>query len=205
MRRIFVTGIGTDIGKTVAAAILTEALQADYWKPIQAGDLENTDTMKVESLISNKKTSIHPEKYRLTQAVSPHAAADFDKVKININTFEFPKTDNTLIIEGAGGVMVPLNDEHLMIDLIEKTNAEVILVAKNYLGSINHTLLTIHALRNKGISITGIIFNGEKTKTTEEYILKHSNIKHLFSIAEEKVIDKNTILKYKDLVSKVIK
>ncbi len=201
MRRIFVTGIGTGVGKTIAAAILTEALSADYWKPIQAGDLDNTDTMKVQSLISNSKTIIHPEMFRLTQPMSPHAAADLDKVNININTIEFPESDNTLIIEGAGGVMVPLNEEHLMIDLIEKTDAEVILVASNYLGSINHTLLTIHALRNRAISITGIIFNGKETKTTEEYILKYSNVKHLFSIQDEKTIDKETILKYKEQVA----
>jgi dethiobiotin synthetase len=199
-KRFFVTGIGTDVGKTIASAIVVEALQADYWKPIQAGELDNTDTMKVGSLISNSTSVIHPEKYLLTQAMSPHAAAEIDRIKINISDLVSPETSNTLIIEGAGGVMVPINDESLVIDLIEKLKVDVILVSMNYLGSINHTLLSVHALRSRNINIAGIIFNGKTSKSSEELILKYTGLKCLLRIDEEKTIDKNVILKYKELL-----
>ena len=200
MRRIFVTGIGTDVGKTVAAAILTEALQADYWKPIQAGDLNNSDSIKVKSYISNSKTIIHPERFCLTKPMSPHAAAEADNITIQLNDFSVPETNNILIIEGAGGVMVPINNNHHIIDLIEKLNAEVVLVSSNYLGSINHTLLSIEALRNRDIPVTGIIFNGDEVKTTEEYILNRSKLKCILRIEKENTIDKKTILKYKNRI-----
>lgn len=197
MKRFFVTGIGTDVGKTVVSAILVEALNADYWKPIQAGDLDNTDTMKVRSLISNTKSKFHPETYQLTKLMSPHAAAEADGVKINIDTIALPVTSNSLIIEGAGGLMVPLNDEFLVIDLIQKLEAEVILVSSNYLGSINHTLLTVEVLKSRNIPIAGIIFNGRSSKTTEEYILNYTELKCLLFIEEEKKINKEMILKYR--------
>ncbi|MES2140755.1 MAG: dethiobiotin synthase [Bacteroidota bacterium] len=200
MKRFFITGIGTDVGKTIASAILVEALNADYWKPVQAGDLDNTDTMKVRSLISNTRSKFHPETYRLTKQMSPHAAAEADGIKINIDTFTLPITSNSLIIEGAGGSMVPLNDKYLVIDLIQKLKAEVILVSSNYLGSINHTLLTVEALKSRNIPIAGIIFNGKSTKTSEEYILNYTGLKCLLSIEEEKKIDKEMILKYKAML-----
>ncbi|MFC5282730.1 dethiobiotin synthase [Pedobacter alpinus] len=172
----FVTGIGTENGKTVTAAILVEKLKADYWKPIQSGDLEQSDTLKVESLISNSNTKFHPETYRLTQPFSPHYSAQLDGVKIDLAEFNIPQTTNNLIIEGAGGLMVPLNNEDLIIDLIKKLGVEVILVSKNYLGSINHTLLSVEALNNRKIPIKGIIFNGEPNPATESIILKKTGL-----------------------------
>ncbi|QKJ28955.1 dethiobiotin synthase [Mucilaginibacter mali] len=167
---IFITGIGTDVGKTVASAILVEALQADYWKPVQSGDLDNSDTMKVQRLISNTKSVFHPEAYRLTQPFSPHKSADLDGVEINIDQIVAPKTTNRLLIEGAGGLMVPLNNKHFIIDLIARLEAEVILVSRNYLGSINHTLLSIDVLKNRGINIKAIVFNGLTDKYSESAI-----------------------------------
>lgn len=196
MKRIFVTGIGTDIGKTLVSAILVEALKADYWKPVQAGDLHNTDTMKVKKLISNKQTVFHPEAYRLTQPMSPHAAAKLDHTHINPHKIILPQHTNTLIIEGAGGLMVPLNNDFLIIDLIEKLQAEVILVSRNYLGSINHTLLTAQALHSKNITVKGIIFNGNSVITTEKFITEYTGLKLLFKIDNEQIIDKHTIIKY---------
>lgn len=200
MKRFFITGIGTNVGKTIASAILVEALNADYWKPIQAGDLDNTDTMKLASLISNTKSKFHPETFRLTKAMSPHAAAGADGIKINIKKMVLPETSNTLIIEGAGGLMVPLNEKYLVIDLIKKFKAEVIIVSKNYLGSINHTLLTVEALKNRNIPIAGIIFNGKSSISSEKYILKYTGLKKLLSIEEEKKMNKKTIFKYKSLI-----
>ena len=129
--KYFITGIGTEIGKTITSAILTEALQADYWKPIQAGDLENTDTDKVRSLISNKKSNFHEESYRLKHAMSPHAAAKREGVHINLKNIKMPKHPNPLIIEGAGGLLVPLNDTDCVIDLTDQMDCEVILVSQN--------------------------------------------------------------------------
>jgi len=198
MKNYFVTGIGTDVGKTVVAAILTEALEADYWKPVQAGDLNNSDTIKVKNLISNTKTVFHPEAYQLTQPMSPHAAAEIDNVRIEIDKIEIPQTNNNLIVEGAGGLMVPLNDKDLIIDLIKKLDLEVILVSQNYLGSINHTLLSIEVLKAKGINIAGIIFNGEKNEATESYILKYTGIKYLGALSQHKTINKEVVLSYKN-------
>ena len=172
---LFVTGIGTDVGKTIISAILVEKLKADYWKPIQSGDLNNSDTMKVQRLISNTITRFHPEAYRLTQPYSPHKSADLDGVAINIDKIKLPETDNQLLIEGAGGLMVPLNDEHFVVDLIQKFNAEVILVVKHYLGSINHTLLSLELLKQKKIKVRALIFNGDRDEYSEQVILRYLN------------------------------
>jgi dethiobiotin synthetase len=182
MRKIFVTGIGTDVGKTIVSAILAEKLKADYWKPIQAGNLNNTDTRIIKLLISNDKTVFHPEAYCLSKGASPHAAAHDDGIKINLSNIKLPVTKNHLIIEGAGGLMVPLNQKSLIIDLISHLKAEVVLVSKNYLGSINHTLLSIELLKARGLNITGIVFNGLSNNETENYILKYSGLKCLARI-----------------------
>jgi dethiobiotin synthetase len=198
MKNYFITGIGTDVGKTLASAILTEALEADYWKPVQAGDLENSDTIKVQRLVSNTKTVFHKEAYQLTQPMSPHAAAKIDKIDIDLNQIQAPKTTNNLIIEGAGGLMVPLNNSQLIIDLIKKLDVETILVSQNYLGSINHTLLSIEAIKQKGLKIKGIIFNGDENKETEEYILNYTGINYLGRINNHSTISKDVVLSYKN-------
>ena len=167
---LFVTGIGTDVGKTVVSAILVEKLKADYWKPIQSGDLDNTDTMKVQALISNPISKFYPEAYRLTQPYSPHKSADLDGITIDLDHITLPQTDNQLIIEGAGGLMVPLNNQHFIIDLIQKFEAEVILVVKHYLGSINHTLLSLELLKQKKIKVKALIFNGDSDEYSEKII-----------------------------------
>ena len=170
MRRLFVTGIGTHVGKTVISAILTQKLQADYWKPIQAGDLNNTDSMKVSQWVDNTISTIHPEAYRLTQPMSPHAAAERDGININLKDIISAETTRNLIIEGAGGLMVPLNKNDLVVDMISHFQAEAVLVSRHYLGSINHTILSIEALRSRNIPITGIIFNGDDNRATESIL-----------------------------------
>ncbi len=191
---IFVTGIGTGIGKTIVSAVLVEKLKADYWKPIQSGDLDNSDTDKVKSLVTNTTSVFHPEAYRLTQPFSPHKSAAIDGIQIDPERILPPLLDSTLVIEGAGGLMVPLNKEFLMIDLIRQLNAEVILVTQNYLGSINHTLLSIYALKKEGIPIKGIIFNGIKDIYSKEFILDHSGLTLLGHIPEYSVLDKKAIV-----------
>ena len=182
-RKIFVTGIGTEIGKTFSSAILCEALKADYWKPLQAGELDDLDSLWVRDFISNKVTQFHTEKYLLSEPMSPHAAARLDGIRIALDDFKVPKTDNTLIIEGAGGLMVPLNDDgDMMIDLIPKLADEVVLVAMNYLGSINHTLMSYEMLKQRELNILGIMFNGDPNPATEEVILEYTGLKCLGKI-----------------------
>ena len=196
MKRIFVTGIGTDIGKTVVSAVLVEALKADYWKPVQTGSFFSRDTVEVKRIISNTKSQFHPESYLLKQPMSPHAAAELEGVEIHMDQIKLPDTKNHLIIEGAGGLMVPLNRNYFMIDLIQKFNADVILVVKNYLGSINHTLLSIDVLKNRGLNIMGIIINEEPHELSESIILQYSGLKLLGRINKEGMIKKEVIERY---------
>jgi len=191
----FVTGIGTGIGKTIVSAVLTEKLKADYWKPVQSGDLDYSDTLKVKSLVSNPLSVFHPETYRLIQPFSPHKSANIDGIIIEPEKFIIPQTTNNLVIEGAGGLMVPLNDTFLMIDLIKQLGTSVILVSQNYLGSINHTLLSVKILKQYNINIAGIIFNGEGNTNSEEYILNYTGIKLLGNIPEFEMINKDSIIK----------
>lgn len=192
--KYFVTGISTEVGKTVASAIVVEALCADYWKPIQAGDLDHSDSHKIEGLISNDRTVIHPNSYALKTPMSPHAAADIDGVSIQLDKIVPPTTKNSLVIEGAGGLLVPLNDSDTIFDLIQP-DYKVIVVSRHYLGSINHTLLTIEKLQQKGVAI-GIIFSGDEHPTTEEIILKKTGVTFLGRINEEQKFDKAVVKKY---------
>lgn len=194
--KYIIAGIGTEIGKTFISSILTEALQADYWKPIQSGALDFTDTDTVRSLISNNKTVFHPEAYRLNQPMSPHAAAAIDGIKIELSKFELPQTNNHLIIELAGGIMVPLNDGETNLDLLKKLNIPVILVSKHYLGSINHTLLSVEILKLNNIPLKGIIFNGEQHKSSEDFILNYTKLLPIGSVNFETTINKNIVKTY---------
>ena len=194
MAKYFITGIGTGIGKTLISAILTEKLKADYWKPIQSGDLENSDSLTVKSLISNAKTIVYPESYQLTQPLSPHLSAALDGLEIDLENIIIPHTENSLIIEGAGGLMVPLNESELIIDLIKRLNVEVILVSQNYLGSINHTLLSVNLLDQYGIKIKGIIFNGDENPENQRFIIQYSKLKSLGYVPRLNVIDKQNII-----------
>lgn len=191
---IFVTGIGTGIGKTIVSAILVEQLKADYWKPIQSGDLEHTDTDQVRRLTSNSKTKFHPEAYRLTQPFSPHKSAELDGIRIDMNKIILPQTKNHLIIEGAGGLMVPLNDQYLMIDLIKRMDVEVILVIQHYLGSINHSLLSLMVLKNYGITCKGIIYNGEANESSEKAISDFSGVQVLGYVPVLDSVNQQTII-----------
>lgn len=183
-QKIFITGNGTDIGKTLISAILCQAWGADYWKPIQSGSLDNTDSDVVRGLLTNPNCKIHPEQYRLNAFMSPHAAAQIDQIELKIENIKLPQTENLLLIEGAGGLCVPLNDQELIIDLIQKLDTSVVFVAKNYLGSINHTLLSIEALRQRNISILGLIFNGPEVFSTQDFIAQYTKLKVLGHIPE---------------------
>ena len=194
MKKIFVTGISTEVGKTLISAIIVEALKADYWKPVQAGELDYSDSMKVQGLISNTLTKFFPNSYALNTPMSPHAAAEIDEVEIDIKLIETPKTENTLVIEGAGGLLVPLNNQDTILDLIEPSY-KVIVVSRHYLGSINHTLLTLKLLQEKGFEVS-VIFSGNEHSSTESIIQKMTGVKILGRVDEEAEINQEMVKKY---------
>ena len=194
MKKYFIAGISTEVGKTIASAIITEALEADYWKPIQSGDLEYSDSHKVEKLISNQKTVFHPNAYGLQTPMSPHASAEIDGITIDINEIIEPSTKNNLVIEGAGGLLVPLNNENTLLDIL-KPDYKIIVVSRHYLGSINHTLLTVNYLKERGFDVS-ILFSGNEHPTTESIIQKMTNTPIIGRIDEEPYFDKNVIKEY---------
>ena len=196
--KLFITGIGTDVGKTVASSIIVEALHADYWKPIQAGDLDHCDTSKIQKLVSNTKSKYYDNAYKLQTPASPHYAAQIDGIEIQLDKIIEPKTSNHLVIEGAGGVLVPINTTNYVLDLIQ-SDYKVIVISRHYLGSINHTLLTLEALKNRNIMVTGIIFSGDENKATEAIILQKTTAKFIGRIENEPYFDQNSIQYYADL------
>ncbi len=194
MNRYFVTAIGTDSGKTLFSAILTEALKADYWKPVQSGEPADSDTIR--QLLINDKSQVLKERYFLETPASPHAAAAIDGVEINLNDFELPTSESPLVVEGAGGLLVPLNNQDTMADLIKKMALPVILVSNLYLGNINHTLLSYQYLKNANIPVYGIVFKCPTNPASEEVILKMSGLKLLLKIEQENEINHSVISKY---------
>ena len=197
IQTIFISGIGTGIGKTVISAILAEALEADYWKPVQAGYEEGTDSEWVQSVLSNNKSKVFPEVYKLKLPASPHLAAKKEDIEISLEKIfaaysQYVTQDKYFIIEGAGGLLVPLNEHEQVINLIRRINAKVILVSRNYLGSINHSLLTAQVCRQKNIRVLGWIFNDE-FMDYEQDIVMWSGYHRLASIGKLEKIDKATI------------
>jgi dethiobiotin synthetase len=212
VQTIFISGIGTGIGKTLVSAIVAEALQADYWKPVQAGYDDGTDSEWMTSILSNNRSKVYPEVYRLKLPASPHLAAReegrvISSEKIFSAYAQYIAPGRRLIIEGAGGLLVPLNDHELVIDLIRKLNAKVILVSRNYLGSINHSLLTANLCRQKGIRVIGWIFN-DQFMDYEDDIIQWSGYPRLATIQKLNEISPETIrdqaLKIKDKLLQVL-
>lgn len=193
MHNIFVTAIGTDSGKTVVSAILAKALNADYWKPVQSGQPADSDTVKE---LTAGTVKIHPEQYVFKTPASPHYAAAVENRAIELDEFKIPQTDRPLIIEGAGGLMVPLNEHHLMIDLIKKLDCRIVLVSNIYLGSINHTLLSVEALKKRGMPIDHLVFNGAENLSTENIIKTFTQAPVLFRLDQEENVNPEIIEKY---------
>jgi dethiobiotin synthetase len=185
-KQFAITGIGTDVGKTVVSAILSEALHATYWKPVQAGDLDNSDSIKVQQYTSNVR--ILPEAFQLSEPMSPHAAANIDGINISLEDLKLPEVEGNLIVEGAGGLMVPLNNDGLtFLDVIESWKLPTIIVSRHYLGSINHSLLTAEVLKSRNVNIAGFIFVGDENIATEEVIMNSTGLRMIarFPMADE--------------------
>ncbi|RED92471.1 dethiobiotin synthase [Marinoscillum furvescens] len=196
----FVTAIDTDSGKTLVSAILTEMLKADYWKPVQSGEPRDTET--VQSLVANDQSNFYKEAYLLKTPASPHASAAIDGVHIDLDQIVPPVSNRDLVVEGAGGVLVPLNDDDVVADIIPRVAAEVVLVSNLYLGSINHTLLTCEYLKAKGYPVKGIIFNGKSNPESERIILLKSGYRQLLKIEREEEITKEVVKKYAEQLRK---
>ena len=190
----FITGIGTNVGKTIVSAILTEKLEADYWKPIQSGTMEGLDSITIKTLISNSKTVIHPESYLLKEPVSPNLAAKKENRIIELENINVPFTSNHLIIEGAGGLMVPINNKHYVIDIAKKIDCEIILVISNYLGCINHSILSIDYLLKHHFKIKFLIFNGLFDAEVKQSITQYAPEIKTIDIPEMTELSRNSVL-----------
>jgi dethiobiotin synthetase len=186
----FITGIGTNVGKTIVSAVIVEALQADYWKPIQSGINEGKDSDIIQSLISNSKTVIHPETYLLKEPLSPHFAAKLDAIRIDLDFIKLPVTENHLIIEGAGGILVPINQSEYVIDIAKKLDCELILVISNYLGCINHSLLSIDYLVKNNYRIKALVFNGKFDQEVKQCIIDYAPYLNIINIPTLKSLSK---------------
>jgi dethiobiotin synthetase len=202
---LIIAGIHTGIGKTVCSAIMSQALGYDYWKPVQAGDLQASDSLFIQQHVSNQKTTIHREAFCLTRAASPHYAALEDNIAITLDAFSIPTTDNNLIVETAGGVMTPLSDQLLNLDLIKHLDLPVVLVSDNYLGSINHTLLTVQALRHADAHLLGVVFCGEEVPSTRQFILQYTGLPMLLSIPYFVRLDQRTVADFAASISDDLK
>jgi dethiobiotin synthetase len=208
MKPIFVTGIGTGVGKTIVSAILVEALRANYWKPIQAGFENGTDLELVSGLVSNGQSRFYPETYRFKMAASPHIAArnegkEIDLKEINRQYNLLKREDTRMVIEGAGGLLVPLNQKEFVIDLIKNLDALVILVSRNYLGSINHSLLTAQVCRNNSLDVAGWIFNDQYLDYEDE-IVEWSGFKKFGSVPKATEINRAFIQQQAERLKKTL-
>ncbi len=182
-KKLFVTGTDTDIGKTIVSSILVKGLNAGYWKPVQAGINPQTDTEYVQQLTGLNNTYFYPESYKLNTPMSPHASAEIDGVIIDSKNIKVPSfTQSHLIIEGAGGLIVPINESETIIDIIKMLDIPVLLVAKSGLGTLNHTLLSLMALRSYGIPIFGIVMNGEFHTSNEETIRSYGKVENIYQL-----------------------
>jgi dethiobiotin synthetase len=199
MQSIAIVGIHTGIGKTIVSAIVAEALQADYWKPVQAGNAEATDTTEVKRLVSNPVSTFHKEAYFLKEAISPHAAAEKEGIQIEIEKINLPNPRRQTIVETAGGLLSPITPVKTNLDVLLHLRLPVILVSKNYLGSINHTMLTFDVLNKNRLEIKGIVFNGPENPASESFILSNTGLIKLLSVKEEVLFDKEKVKHYASL------
>jgi dethiobiotin synthetase len=195
--KFWIVGTGTEVGKTVVSALFVTGLNASYWKPIQSGLFDGTDTDTVKLLSGIQDNQIIPEVYRLNQPLSPHLSAKIDGKVIKMDNFFMPDlsvlNQGSLVIEAAGGLYVPLNDKDLMIDLVKKLELPTILVCRSDLGTINHSLLSIEALRNRNIPIVGFLTNGIKNAENAEAISFYGGLKFLGHVPQMSKID-NSVL-----------
>ena len=193
--KLFITAIGTDNGKTMASSIFCQALKADYWKPVQTGTVHlDADFIKE---YASYPIVIHPTTHHLKAPLSPHQAAILEDKRISLKDFQLPKTKNNLVVEGAGGVLVPINEKgDYVIDIAQKLNLEVVLVIRLYLGCINHAMLSIQELQRRNVPIKGLVFNGADMYGAVSFITTITDIPVLLHINEEPDFSKELVKYY---------
>jgi dethiobiotin synthetase len=195
--RYWIAGTDTDVGKTLVSAVVVQGLQSSYWKPIQSGIMDGTDTGYVQKLTGLKKDHFIPEVYKFKQPLSPHLAARLDGGEVHTDSIFAPDPalikNGSLVIEGAGGLLVPLNGDSLMIDLMKQIEAPVILVCRSSLGTINHSLLSIRVLKEYGFNIMGFVMNGPENLENEKAVIKYGQIEHLGSIPHLKSLTREVL------------
>ncbi|MEQ8164765.1 MAG: dethiobiotin synthase [Alphaproteobacteria bacterium] len=192
-RGYFVTGTDTDVGKTVVSAILCRALGAGYWKPVQAGLQPATDVQTVKQLAGGSMGPIFPSRHVLRQPRSPHEAAAAEGVSIDLSDFKLPESTGPLVVEGAGGALVPLNGHAVMADLMKSLGLPVVVVARTTLGTINHTCLTVEALRGRGIRLAGLVMNGEPDAENRKALVHYARAPVLLDVPRFERLDGNVI------------
>ena len=193
-RSIAIAGIHTGIGKTIASAVIAEAIDADYWKPVQAG-IQERDVLVVKQLLTNGAKRVHGEVILLSQPLSPHAAAEIDEIDIDHTRFVFPKTEHVLLIETAGGVLSPISAGKTMADFLSHYHLPVVLVSQNYLGSINHTLMSLEVLKSRNVPVLGIVMNGAENESSETYIERYSKVPIIGRIPFAETLDNEFIVR----------
>ncbi len=181
-QRMFVTGTDTGVGKTLVSGMLAARIDAAYWKPIQTGAVEETDSSWIARICGLPRERLFPEEYLFADPVSPHLAAYREGKRIEISRVFWPESEFPVLAEGAGGLMVPLNQEEYMIDLMSYLNAPVLVVARSGLGTINHTLLTVDRLRSSGLRVFGVVLNGVRNRDNREAIEKMGRVKVLAEV-----------------------
>tara|TARA_B100000575_G_scaffold287153_1_gene285010 strand:+ start:1053 stop:1682 length:630 start_codon:yes stop_codon:yes gene_type:complete len=190
----FLTGTDTEVGKTVTCAWLLLHYRYHYWKPIQSG-MDNPDTEIVRKITDFHESFFFPPTYELQQPLSPHTSAKLDGIKIELSNFKLPRNNTKIVVEGAGGVLVPINGrKEFMVDIMAKLSLPILLVARSKLGTINHTLLTINELKRRNLPLKGIILCGEKNRDNKESIETCSGVPVVAELNLMKTIDKNTLL-----------
>jgi dethiobiotin synthetase len=194
-KTVFITGTDTGVGKTLVAAILMAGMKsACYWKPIQSGP--PGDTRTVREMTGLPADRFLPETYRLSHPLSPHAASRREGIRIRLDDFRLPAQTEGLVVEGAGGIMVPINENHLMLDLVKKLALPVILVARSTLGTINHTLLTLDVLNRHGIEVIGVVMNGPRDPSNKDAIETYGRTRVILEIEPLRPINRETLVKH---------
>ena len=197
---LFITGTDTGVGKSLVSAILVVGLQAEYWKPIQSGLDGITDTNWIRKKTELPKEFFHQETYRLKRSLSPHVSAQAEGVRIHLDAFQLPRVkSHHLVVEGAGGIMVPLNEQDLMIDLMKKLGLPIVLIARSTLGTINHTLLSLEQLRRNELNVIGVVMNGPRNAGNREAIEHYGKVSVLAEIEPLSDINPKTLRKQFDL------
>jgi dethiobiotin synthase len=190
---LFITGTDTGIGKTLLSSLLVAALDRDYWKPIQTGSSEGTDRETVIKQAGISPSRAHPEAYIFDPPVSPHLAAEWRGMEIDIERIQRPASAKEFVIEGAGGIMVPINSSLFMLDLARHLKTSLVIATRTALGTINHTLLTVNSIRSAQLPMTGVVMIGEESKDNRRAVERYGNVPVIGWIPRLERIDRDTL------------